>query len=659
MKKMKFATIFIFIFVCLIFIGESFQDLLGSFSPSYAYLSVEKPDNLPEKEMVSELLSKAEKNQVQFFAEKRVRTGMTDAEITIYYSGEAVLTDLSNRFGITERNYPSLFIGDTKAVFTPFYEIDDIDAISQLRLLGTDQAMGQFERDIRHLRSDTDSAGDALSPPGDSLVLLWSIAGLAILFTTIYELLLTKKENYIKISYGERPIHLIVKNILCDTAALAVLFGLAYFSASQITFCGYLIQKSILLFGVIALLNAAVYFSIYRSDIKAAFSSVHMSNKFLLMNYGVKVVTMVLTVCMISSNIALIGEGLSYLKQKTFYTEYKNYSFLTAVEKYDASNEEGPSEQQLSYAFYKELVKQDKVIVQSYLGGESDAIYINKSNQAYLQAQIESLQTKDFTENKLYFMIPESLPDKEAKLALAKENVTHLFRTGPLSEGQYEVLYYPDNTTMLAIENEADSLKSFYLDNPVVFYENVTADALDQFYGKTGEDLARYVVEKNMMFDATQEDLIDFAKAQGYEPSNFYFNSANVLDAFTEQTNKVNHIMYVNFILCLMIFLIEFMIISLIIKMEYTVNAVELTVKRVLGYGMLRRNKNIFLLTLVTSVLSLILALTVNFISKLTQPFFIVLGVMIILVMEIPLIIYNVCKLEKASIQKLLKGGSL
>lgn len=93
---------------------------------------------------------------------------------------------------------------------------------------------------------------------------------------------------------------------------------------------------------------------------------------------------MVLTVCVLSSNIALVSEEMSYLKQKPFYEQFQSYNFLYTLPNGGLSD--GQLQQQLNYEFYKECTENKKGIAQSFFGSETNAIYINKNTLGKIES---------------------------------------------------------------------------------------------------------------------------------------------------------------------------------------------------------------------------------------------------------------------------------
>ncbi|MOA42730.1 hypothetical protein D3C78_1648030 [compost metagenome] len=109
----------------------------------------------------------------------------------------------------------------------------------------------------------------------------------------------------------------------------------------------------------------------------------------------------------------------------------------------------------------------------------------------------------------------------------------------------------------------------------------------------------------------------------------------------------------------MLVLFLEFIIISSIIKLEYEVNAIELSIKKVLGYSMLEKNKSIILMTFITTIFSIALAVFMAFIFNLDKIYYIATGGVIILLLEWVVISFYIHRIEYVKIQKILKGGNI
>ena len=100
-------------------------------------------------------------------------------------------------------------------------------------------------------------------------------------------------------------------------------------------------------------------------------------------------------------------------------------------------------------------------------------------------------------------------------------------------------------------------------------------------------------------------------------------------------------------------------IIVTIIKLEYKVNAKELSIKKILGYSILNKNRTIFQLNLFGAGISIVTMIIISLMFGMTQVSIVLTIGTALTAIEAGLIVFNILKLERTSIPKILKGGSL
>lgn len=108
-----------------------------------------------------------------------------------------------------------------------------------------------------------------------------------------------------------------------------------------------------------------------------------------------------------------------------------------------------------------------------------------------------------------------------------------------------------------------------------------------------------------------------------------------------------------------MFLFLEFIIINSIIKLEYKVNAIELSLKKIMGYNTFQKNKKIMLMSILTTFLSIGISIVISIILKTNELYCLALGGIVVLSIELTTIIYYVNKIEKYNIQRILKGENL
>ena len=117
--------------------------------------------------------------------------------------------------------------------------------------------------------------------------------------------------------------------------------------------------------------------------------------------------------------------------------------------------------------------------------------------------------------------------------------------------------------------------------------------------------------------------------------------------------------LYIGSVLLIILLLLETIIIKTILKYEFSVNAIELSLKKIYGYSLFNRHKKIFLTTSILGFICIVSASILYYLLKITLFRNVITGGIMIVVMEVEIIISYVNKLERFNVQKILKGGQI
>jgi len=115
----------------------------------------------------------------------------------------------------------------------------------------------------------------------------------------------------------------------------------------------------------------------------------------------------------------------------------------------------------------------------------------------------------------------------------------------------------------------------------------------------------------------------------------------------------------VSTILLILMMIYFILITALLIRFEYDLNAKELALKKVLGYSILRKNKNMFIQSLVVFIMILVSETIFAFVTKSVSIYVVILQCGILFGLDISLLAANIKKIEKKQLVKILKGGAL
>lgn len=657
MKAIKYTISFCILFIGMLIIGESHIFRLNNFYTQFANTTMYLQENTNSQEMIRDIVNAASRNHVEVFTFLRTPLSTSAAEFDIYGTSN-VESFFNDEMNIFQQQYESMFLGSIFFSFHEFDNIPDIDKFHDFFVIGDMTQVQSFKMDLidkyagNHPKegfTDTGSRNTAVS--------IWLLITIVILLLTYYDVIFQKKENLIRISLGERIATLIWKNIVLDSAALLVFFSIALWFLSRYTYVFFEFSISIILFGFLLAANGLLYLNLLAYNLKEVFSNVKGSRKLLSLTYSLKLITAVITIFIISSNIAFIFESYSLYKQKSFFEDHAGY-FYTRLEYRLVLNEDGSitgrgdESTNVQAAFYKEFFEKFNATVLTSISNFSrgPGVMSNRNALSYLSSRIQELRNLPLHKD-IYFILPDSLNGDTTIFNELKEAVR--FYEGDRFIYNYDVIYYHDNVRIISID-ENSVYGSKQLENPIIIYNNLTADQLTK---RTQDDAQKVNYVHDIMYRINNEEFERFVKEHNLQDQ--LVAKTNVLDNYSKNWVIAKQILYMNFVFSALVLFLEFIIIGSILKLEYEVNAIELTLKKTLGHGLLEKNKKIVLLTLITTLASMGAALIAALVLGLDEVWFLVTGGLTLLLAELVIIARYIRKIEKANVQKILKGGNL
>jgi hypothetical protein len=188
--------------------------------------------------------------------------------------------------------------------------------------------------------------------------------------------------------------------------------------------------------------------------------------------------------------------------------------------------------------------------------------------------------------------------------------------------------------------------------NPVIIYQNSDKLTLN------GERIQRYAPDE-IIFQGDKEEINDICKKYGPILGEYTVVQTNVYDAYIYNHNFIVKLISFLSSLCVLVLLLDIAVIVATNKMEYRTHALEISLKKVLGYSLFERHKKLILRNIFTDVVTIsMLGIASLFMSHLSMLICIITG-LVITGIELAIILKNIILVEKQNIQKALKGGCL
>lgn len=659
MKIIKYIISFCVLFIGILIIGESHTFRLNNFYTQFNNTTLYLQINTTEQEMVKDILDTAKLYNVEVFTFIKSNPTMLKSKIDIYGT-TAVESYINKNLDISEKEYPSLFLEDIQFKFHEFETIHGLNKINEFYVIGSMEQVQQFKGSlVNKYAGNLPKEGYVDHDARNTIIAIWILMVSIILVLTYYDAIYQKRENLIRVSMGESISKLIWKNIILDACVFILSFVLIIIFLSPTTSVYFEFKISIFSFILLVISNSIVYINLYFYNLKEVFSNAKSgSRKLLSLNYGLKVITVVITVFVISSNIAVISESYQLYKQKPFFTTYSDYSYIRLEYRLTVNSDGSISNRfeentSLQDKFYKTFFRKSNAVILSNTDDTNIGrkIMANRNAIKYLSSEIKELRSTSL-DKEIYLLIPKEFTGNTEIIDSLQESVRYF--EGESFSKNYEIIYYEDNIELIGID--VNSIYGSQLfKNPFVILNNVTADSIE--IQPTVNDEKFLIFIEEIMYNITDEEFNQFVKDNGLTGE--LATKTNVLDKYNNSWFIAKRLLLINLFFSILVLILEFIIITSIIKLEYEVNAIELSIKKVLGHSIFEKNKKIILMTLITTILSIGASVATAILLKLDQIYYLSAGGVVILVLELFVMSFYIRRIENIKIQKILKGGNI
>lgn len=654
MRRIRYLVIALLFVSGFLFNGELFALYFDNFQESF-YKSTFSFDNLSYEisntEITEDFIHAAENSNIDFFMiDSRIESAYMKT-VTIYGTDDAI-EHIENK-GIHNKEYLSMFLGTIKVQLLPFNEIEDIKSIEYCYYIGDIDSL----EDMRLFKArliDKYGGGFPKIYSSDketrlNIITVWSIIIFLMSLLHLYEILMQKKEVALRVVLGENIKRIFIRNIISDymyISFLSFILPLLLTKFTNVVFMNALVMK---LIGVSLLFSIIINLNILSINFKKHLVRNNSINKFSIVNYAVKSVITVLVILIISSNIILILNGINYYKQQSYYSDLDQYSYYRL--NYKASNDKKTIEDEvlMNQIFYNRFI--DHSIMSINVTRNFNATYpivlLNKNAMEKLEKRYPELSRyiDKIKGEGQYLLIPKNVEDSPEKVLNAKLNLESIYDLD--KENLNEVVSYDSQIEVVGIMNQAQ-FQSKNLRNPIIIYDNeVPKNDLE-----LADRMSSYAA--SVMYDIENKEFISFINEFDLEDQ--IVSVSNVKNVYEYNKAIALRSMKFNIVIAVFLSILEISMISIIIRMEFRSNAIEIALKKIYGYTLFDRHNKLFIVTIVSIVLSYIFILIfLKFVSENSLKY-ILFELPVLLMIELSFIYFKARSLENKNISTILKG---
>ena len=432
---------------------------------------------------------------------------------------------------------------------------------------------------------------------------------------------------FLRFTLGEKYVGIYLKYILSDNVFYILIFALLCVGTELFTGIIFRIKLIAVMFCLMIILNIFVSAAILKVKPGAVLKANIFSGRLLTLNYVMKGIAIVITSALMSLCFSNIYMAVKYYSQK------ENYQFLNdycIISRFRYNDDRKIWQESDTVDFYDYLEKHTDVIISfrcMLLSDGTLAIRMNENAVSLLKHNIQELEGYNF-ESDLYFVYPENY------------NISEDERNWCEMRNADFVTYKGNKSVFTLPVYGLESLLTENAENPVIIiYKNNNNDSKTSLYA--------YFIKKN---DLIQE----YAEERG-----FHFTSTDMSEIFDFHWIKYKRTMYLNSILSVMLIFIQVLIISSIVRLEYQVNATELSIKKITGYTLFMRFKKQFIISSVIYAVCTGTAMIVSNVMNYGSFGTILCSVATAFFIDIINFISLVNKQDKNNVSKILKGGAL
>jgi len=665
MKKVKLIISFFLISLCLIMTGEMFQNYIANFTDQFTYFDVSESDVEIRKEICSTIERLAKENGVFVFAAHKTSETSYFYSRTVY-ADEETLKTLQSKYDVHAGEYGSIFSGSTVIKTADYSEIAENKTVERFYFSGNSVTV-QGIRDLVNTRFTASYIHTEKANANRWLIVcVWLLSGLLVLLMTWFDIQFQKKENFVQISLGRPRLQIILKNALTDTLAYLGIYLVLYLLLGRYTYLGYKQNISLPIFVGAIIINTALYFALYKIDFKEVLQGANISASTVSNGYVLKALTMIVTVAALSSNIILIAENGENLLQYKKIEEFSDYSFLNVAMQFSSfvkDNEDDDTDvryqESIKTEIFHNFLKEDKAAFSIWcLAGEINENYLLVNNNAVellnMFPEIKSMDKK----TKCRILVPSAYGNEQRLLETAPQCLSIAF--GNVSENiRYDSKIYNGNEKILcltSIDTTNFPLRFARFKNPVIVYCDLSSDTLNRLDASSASVDSYF---RDIMFKVTDKDIAEIEEKYELEKHHLYLTQEKVTDRFSHYKASLMRIILLNTVISVFLLLLEIAVISTLVKLEYKAHATELSLKKILGYTIYNKCKTLFLLNIYAASIGIVTVVIISLMFRFSLWYVVVLTGAALLAFEWIIIALNIIKLEKTSVPKILKGGSL
>ena len=480
----------------------------------------------------------------------------------------------------------------------------------------------------------------------DMVITIWTLVSLGIIIMCANDVLHQKKEIAVRGIYGENIKRLVLKRAVVNFLTFQILYmcakGIVFFSSKG----DYYPEIGFMIFEIGCVLGSALFLGLLKIDVKKVIAHGNEDKGYLTFLKVLKYVTYILVFFTLATNISSVNNLFGSSGSDILYDSYKNANFLylkKSVDRYHLNMEENvdtKSVQGIWSDLYSNAIDKIRPVISIKAANKySDYLILNENAKALIPDLMKYMEDED---NEIYVLY--------GKFSGFDQELVNAIIEFYFSNPSVQVNYIPYEGRINVSYVDMNELSGFgNAENPIIIY----------CPSSTMLEVERIAEHQDVMYDISDAEFEKIAMQYQLLENKVESQLTNVGEHIRYKQHFLSWIIKFFSSLCTIVLLLDVFIMISITNLEYKKNGMEYAVKKILGYGIMEKNRSQIIQNLVPNLIFSVLLCGVGIVSSLYS---IKTGIMVAVVLigvEIAILLLYIAKMESDSVSKILKGGCL
>ena len=616
---------------------------------------------------VTELDSIARKHDVIIFARMEKQETFQNYKIT-YYTSEDNTEAVQKHIGLSNGYVRNIIEFNFIIEFKSFKELNEINVANCVENWGT---IGNEENVISYIKElkSLDGYSIKFAPKKVNIIMFIPLAFavlsfILLLFLTRMGVAVKKKEVLIRAINGDSPWHYYLSYSLIDTFSVILIWIM--FSVMEVRYTQVINQFSYLfIFPIIYIFCMwIINLQLIKINPKEIVYGVQHSNRIIRLLSVISVLTSVITCITIQIIVTSMPSIKKYKKAERFFLNNGRYMFIQF--QYDNVYNQDLNESKLeSYkkervSFFKDtdnifnpicIAEISRSALTNGIDDKTEAIYCNHRALSYIKEAVPEANNINLDKYDEVLLIPNSFSktDEEASVKYLKTQFHRIEGYEP-EESKVKIISYEPKSQILCFEYR-NTFHFIYHEAPVIC---VASDTYQKSYANELTMNHDMVAHGTLFCVRNVKELEKIFSNYSFSPI-----ASNAYEKFKMDYRLQEALFIISIMLICLSELFYISVIKEILHIDYQINAIELALKKVLGYSVSQKNIRYFKLAFISCICDILISILCCIISKGTHLIYGVYISILLLGINLLLVFFLVRLIEKQRIVKILKGGAI